>query len=93
MAGATDSTLHDVGQGLAEGCGGTVTTEAPTHSGSLSGLRVVIQCKDKASFVARLFRAHGAIFEIGVMRKAGAEPSATSAEELGRFFDSFAILP
>lgn len=93
MAGATDSTLHDVGEGLAEGCGGTVTTEAPTHLGSVTGLRVVIQCKDKASFVARLFRAHGVIFEIGVMRKAGAEPSATAAEELGRFFDSFAILP
>jgi hypothetical protein len=92
MAGATDSTLHDVGEGLASGCGGTVTTEAPAHLGATTGIRVVIQCKDKSSFVARLYRAHGAIFEIGVMRKAGTEPTAASAEELGRFFDSFALV-
>jgi hypothetical protein len=92
MAGATDSTLHDVGQGLASGCGGTVTTEAATHLGTITGIRVVIQCKDKSTFIARLYRAHGAIFEVGIMRKAGSEPTASSAEELGRFFDSFAIL-
>ena len=37
--------------------------------------------------------ADGEIFTIGVMRKADVQPSATFADDLGRFFDSFAILP